>query len=65
MLTSRPLLLLSFEQTVTRAGVLYGPRVIGLKQAVEKADFAAIQKEESAFRLFNSGTRELLTCSQP
>ena len=41
--------------TVTRAGALYGPRVIGLKKAVETADFAAIQAEDGAARLFNSG----------
>lgn len=42
--------------TVTRAGVLYGPRVIGLKTAAEKGDFAAFEAQDGAARLFNSGT---------
>lgn len=42
--------------TVTRAGALYGPRVIGLKTAAEKGDFAAFEAQDGAARLFNSGT---------
>lgn len=40
---------------MTRAGVTYGPRVIGLKTAAEKGDFAAFESEDGAARLFNSG----------
>ena len=47
--------------TVTRAGALYGPRVIGLKGAVDKADFAAIEAQLGAARLFNSGAYAMNT----
>lgn len=38
--------------------MLYGPRVIGLKTAAEKGDFAAFEEQDGAARLFNSGTSD-------
>ena len=41
--------------TIQRSRSVYGDRIISLKAAVEKGDFAAIADEKNAFILFNSG----------
>jgi hypothetical protein len=41
--------------SIQRARSVYGDRIVSLKSAVEKGDFAAIADEKSAFILFNSG----------
>jgi hypothetical protein len=41
--------------TIQRARGIYGGRIAGLKDAVSKGDFAAIENEKNAFVLFNSG----------
>jgi hypothetical protein len=41
--------------TITKARMVYGERIVGLKSAVEKGDFAAVAAEKNAFILFNSG----------
>eukprot|EP00624_Nannochloropsis_granulata_P003701 evm.model.NODE_28744_length_10008_cov_18.952139.2 len=41
--------------TVHRAGGIYGPRVMALKDAVAKGDFDAMKKEDGAATLYNSG----------
>lgn len=42
--------------TIQRSRAVYGDRIINLKSAVEKGDFAAIAAEKNAFILFNSGS---------
>jgi hypothetical protein len=41
--------------SIQRARGVYGDRIVALKSAVEKGDFAAIADEKNAFILFNSG----------
>jgi hypothetical protein len=41
--------------TIQRARGIYGGRIAGLKDAVSKGDFAAVESEKNAFVLFNSG----------
>merc|ERR1719335_1965482 len=41
--------------TIQRARGIYGGRIAGLKDAVSKGDFAAVESEKNAFILFNSG----------
>jgi len=41
--------------TIQRARGIYGGRIAGLKTAVSKGDFAAVESEKNAFILFNSG----------
>jgi hypothetical protein len=41
--------------TMTKAKMLYGPRIADLKGAVAAGDFAAVADEKAAFVLFNSG----------
>jgi len=41
--------------TVNRASAIYGPRIIGLKSAVESGDIATVAAEKNAFVLYNSG----------
>merc|ERR1711904_369011 len=40
---------------IQRARGIYGGRIAGLKDAVSKGDFAAVESEKNAFILFNSG----------
>ena len=41
--------------TIARAKGIYGDRILALKSAVDKGDFAAVAAEKAAFVLFNSG----------
>ena len=41
--------------TILRSKGIYGERILGLKDAVNKGDFSAVADEKNAFILFNSG----------